>query len=76
MSKCLQSPPAENVALVRMHEHPGTGERATGCLARRRSRSKTPRLDLIARLRAEIAAGTYVDDEKLSAAINDLLLSL
>lgn len=67
-TQCLQSSPAECV--TRECEYSSIPPRAVG-----QPRRKTPRLDLIARVRAEIAAGTCDTDEKLTAAIDDLLLS-
>jgi hypothetical protein len=71
---CLQSSPAECVTDDR--EYSSIPVRAGGrphALRGRRSCRKGPRLDLIARIRAEIAVGTCDTDEKLSAAIDDLL---
>ena len=67
-TQCLQSSPADCV--TDECEYSSIPGRASG-----EPRRQTPRLDLIARIRAEIAAGSCDTDEKLSAAIDDLLLS-
>ena len=77
MMQFLQSSPADCVTLdYEYRSIPGRANERPHAVSGRRSRRSPPRLDLIARVRAEIAAGTYFTDEKLSAALDDLVLSL